>query len=108
MTDSKNFEVAVGAFVAVGFAALFMLAMKVSNLSSFTEGGGYVVTAHFQNIGGLKVRAPVTVAGVLVGRVTSIGFDNQTYEAVVTMRIRSRYDTLPLDTSTSILTNTSG
>ena len=50
------------------------------------------------------MRAPVTVAGVLVGRVTSIGFDNQTYEAVVTMRIRSRYDTLPLDTSASILT----
>jgi len=104
MHNSKTVEIIVGLFVALGVAALFMLAMKVSNLSAFSSGGGYVITARFENIGGLKVRSPVTVAGVRVGRISNIGFDNTTYEAVVSMNISSDYNTLPTDTSASIFT----
>ncbi len=104
MRPNSTLEITVGAFVALGFAALFMLAMQVSNLSALGDNKGYQVTARFQNIGGLKKRAPVTVAGVRVGRVLDIAFDNQSYEAIVTLGIEPRYSTLPKDTSASILT----
>jgi phospholipid/cholesterol/gamma-HCH transport system substrate-binding protein len=94
----------VGLFVAAGLAALFMLAMKVSNLSSGGDEEGYEVTARFENIGSLKVRSPVTMAGVRVGRVSAISFDAQTFEAVVTLNISHRYDQLPADTSANIFT----
>jgi phospholipid/cholesterol/gamma-HCH transport system substrate-binding protein len=105
MLHSRTVEIWVGIFVAGGLAALFMLAMKVSNLTEVTGEEGYRVTARFENISGLKVRSPVTVAGVRVGRVTDIGYDPNTYEAVVTMQIGHQYDQLPLDTSASILTS---
>ncbi len=104
MHTTKTVEVVVGAFVALGLAALFMLAMKVSNLSTFTDDEGYSVTARFENIGGLKVRSPVTVAGVRVGRVEEIGFDNETFEAVVKVNISANYNKLPEDTFASIFT----
>ena len=97
-------EIWVGVFVAAGMAALFMLAMKVSNLSTYNEGDGYLVTARFEDISGLKERSPVTMAGVRIGRVKSIDFDNDALQAVVTMRIDSSHDTLPKDTSASIYT----
>lgn len=97
-------EIWVGIFVAAGLAALFMLAMKVSNLSSYSSDAGYEIEARFEDISGLKVRSPVTMAGVRIGRVTDIGFDKRTFEAVVTMRVESRYNTLPKDTSASIYT----
>lgn len=102
--QNKTIEISVGVFVALGLAALFMLAMQISNLSALTEGEGYRVTARFANIGGLKVRAPVTMAGVRIGRITNIDFDEDTYEAVVTLAIQSKYDRLPEDTSASIYT----
>lgn len=102
--QSRAVEIVVGLFVALGVAALFMLAMRVSNIATLTEGGGYDITARFNNIGSLKVRAPVTMAGVTIGRVTDIGFDEKTYQAVVTMEIQHRYDKLPDDTSASIFT----
>lgn len=102
--QSKTLEIGVGIFVAIGLAALLMLAMRVSNLAEYTTGEGYVVIARFDNIGGLKVRAPVTMAGVRIGRVTEIGFDDRTYEAVVKLNIESRYDRIPTDTSASIFT----
>jgi phospholipid/cholesterol/gamma-HCH transport system substrate-binding protein len=102
--SSRAVEIAVGAFVAAGLAALFMLAMKVSNLSVLPNGEGYNVIARFDNVGGLKVRAPVTMAGVRLGRVTAIEFDSKNYQGVVTMTIDSAYSNLPLDTSASILT----
>jgi phospholipid/cholesterol/gamma-HCH transport system substrate-binding protein len=105
MQNKRVIEIWVGVFVVAGAAALFMLAMKVSNIASYSDGGGYSVTARFNNIGGLKVRSPVFMAGVRVGRVADIGFDSLTYEAVVTMRIDQQYDTLPKDTSASILTS---
>ncbi len=104
MMKQRAIEIWVGAFVAAGLAALFMLAMRVSNISAFADDAGYAVTARFENVGGLKVRSPVSMAGVRVGRVADISFDAKTYEAVVTMRISSTYDTLPKDTSASIFT----
>jgi phospholipid/cholesterol/gamma-HCH transport system substrate-binding protein len=104
MHQSRSVEILVGLFIAAGIAALFMLAMQVSNLSSLSGDEGYVVKARFDNIGGLKVRSPVTVAGVKVGRVAEIDFDSDTFEAVVSMRISPSYDRLPIDTSGSILT----
>ena len=97
-------EIWVGVFVAAGAAALFMLAMKVSNLASYTDDEGYTITAKFEDASGLKVRSPVAMAGVRLGRVTDIQFDNMSLEAVVTMRIESQYNTLPKDTSASIYT----
>ena len=104
MIQSKQAEILVGLFVAAGLAALFMLAMKVSNLGDFTDDKGYQVTANFQNIGGLKPRSPVSMAGVRVGRVAEIKLDPETYDAVVTLNIYPQYDNIPLDTSASIFT----
>ena len=101
---TRAVEIGVGIFVAIGFAALFMLAMQVSNLGTFINTDGYQVKARFQNIGGLKVRAPVTMAGVRIGQVKQIGFDSELYEALVTLSIFARFDRIPLDTSASILT----
>lgn len=105
MIRERHLEIAVGGFMAVGFAALFMLAMRVSNLSMLGSEKGYDVIARFQNIGGLKARSPVSMAGVRIGQVTGIDFDGKTFEAVVRMHISARYDTLPKDTSASILTS---
>lgn len=105
MFHSRTLEIAVGMFVAAGIAALFILAMKVSNLSAFSDVEGYSLEARFDNIGGLKVQAPVTMAGVRVGKVESIGFDDETFEAVVTVVIDYQYNKLPIDTSASIFTS---
>ncbi|MCI0400029.1 MAG: outer membrane lipid asymmetry maintenance protein MlaD [Gammaproteobacteria bacterium] len=104
MLESKFVETIVGLFVALGVAALFMLAMKVSNLSSLGEDGGYDVTARFLNIGGLKVRSPVKMAGVVIGRVKDIELDRQSYEAVATLSLASKFDKIPTDTSANIYT----
>ena len=104
MQQTKMMEIAVGFFVACGMAALFVLAMKVSNIASIGDNKGYTLTAHFDNIGGLKVRAPVTIGGVRIGRVTGVGFDEQTYQAVVTLQIEDKYRRLPEDSSASIFT----
>jgi phospholipid/cholesterol/gamma-HCH transport system substrate-binding protein len=97
-------EILVGVFVAGGMAALFMLAMKVSNISSLSEEGGYEVTAYFENIGGLKVRSPVTASGVTVGRVADIRYDDKLFEALVTLKLNRAYK-LPVDTGASIFTS---
>lgn len=94
----------VGIFVAIGFAALVFLAMQVGNASGLNASSTYRVEAPFDNIGGLKVRAPVKAAGVLVGRVASIKFDKQTFRAMVEIDIDSRYP-FPSDTTASILTS---
>jgi phospholipid/cholesterol/gamma-HCH transport system substrate-binding protein len=103
--ESKTVQVAVGLFLAAGIAALFMLAMKVSNLSTFSVQDGYQLTARFDNVGGLKVRAPVTMAGVRIGRVAAISFDQKTYEAVVKLDIDQKFNRIPDDSSASILTS---
>lgn len=105
MGNFKKLELAVGIFVALGLAAFFMLAMKVSNIAELSEDKGYRITARFENIGGLKVRAPVTMAGVRIGRVVGIDLDPHRYEAVVTLSIEPQYNRLPTDSSASILTS---
>ncbi len=97
-------EIWVGIFVAAGMAALFMLAMKVSNLSTYAGDEGYEVTARFEDVSGLKVRSPVTMSGVRIGRVKRIEFDDQALQAVVVMEIEPRHNLLPKDTSASIYT----
>ncbi len=104
MMYSKTVQVWVGLFVVAGMAALLVLAMKVSNISALTETEGFEVTGRFENIGGLKVRSPVTMAGVVVGRVSRIGFDRESYEAVVTLNIQRQYDNIPEDSTASIFT----
>ena len=101
---SAGVEVMVGLLVLAGAAALFFLAMSASNFASFEEQDGYLVKARFDNIGGLKVRSPVTLAGVMIGRVKSIEIDEQTFEAVVSLSIQARYDQIPEDTFAKILT----
>lgn len=95
----------VGFFVAIGLASLLFLALKVGNLASSTSGETYSLKAEFDNIGGLKVRAPVKSAGVVVGRVSEIRFDPESYRAVVAMNVDNRYK-FPKDTILTI--NTSG
>jgi phospholipid/cholesterol/gamma-HCH transport system substrate-binding protein len=104
MMNSRTVQIWVGIFVVAGMVSLLMLSMKVSNISVFTENKGYEVKANFENIGGLKVRSPVTMAGVVVGRVSDIGFDRDTYEAVVTLTIQDQFNNIPEDTSASIYT----
>jgi phospholipid/cholesterol/gamma-HCH transport system substrate-binding protein len=93
-----------GAFVTAGFIALLVLALKVGNLGAERAAETYRVEARFDNIGGLKVRGPVRSAGVLVGRVAEIHFDNGHFQASVVLALDKRY-TWPKDTSASILTS---
>ena len=102
--NNRTVEIGVGLFVAIGIGALFMLALQVSNLGNSISSNSYVITAAFENIGGLKVRSPVTVSGVRVGRVDAIDYDDVAFEAVVSLRIDAAYDAFPEDTSASIFT----
>ena len=94
----------VGIFVAIGIGAVVFLALRVGNLTNVGAPKGYHVDAAFDNIGGLKLRAPVKAAGVVVGRVEAITLDRKTYQAVVTMRIGVGYE-FSSDTIASILTS---
>ena len=105
MINRKSLELWVGLFVAAGILALAMLAFKVGNLTSADVMNSYKVTARFDNVGGLKVKAAVTMAGVRIGRVSAIAFDNKKYQALVTMDIDGRYQNIPKDSSASILTS---
>jgi len=105
MTGSRTLEIMVGVFVALGFISIFMLAMKVSNLSSINDDEGYEIEARFENIGGLKVRSQVTMSGVRIGRVSGVRFDDTTYEAVVKLKINEEFNKIPADTTASIFTS---
>ncbi len=104
MQHTNTQDTLVGLFVASGIIGLFFLAMQVSNLSSFVSDDSYTITARFENSGGLKIKSPVSAAGVKIGRVTDIRFDPKSYESVVKMNINSKYNTLPDDTTASIFT----
>lgn len=102
--NKKSTEIFVGLFVVLGLLGLLFLALKAANLASFTNGGDtYTVQARFDNIGGLKNRAPVRSAGVNVGRVTGVVLDTQTYQGVATMEIKKDV-VFPKDSSAKILT----
>ena len=94
----------VGLFVVTGFVALLFLALKAGNMSSFSFSKTYSITARFDNIGGLKPRAPVKSAGVVVGRVAAINFDDKTYQATVTLNLDEGFR-FPKDSSAKILTS---
>lgn len=102
---SRKIEVLVGLFVAAAIAAFFMLAMSVSNMSSYGGGESYLIKANFDNIGGLKIRSPVAAGGVRIGRVVDIEYNSDRYEAVVSMEVDAQYNKFPLDTAASILTS---
>lgn len=100
----KGTETLVGLFVLLGMLGLVFLSLKAANLASFGGGDGYSLTARFDNIGGLKVRAPVRSAGVTVGRVVSITLDPQTYQGVVRLELDKSVQ-FPKDSSARILTS---
>lgn len=103
MTREKT-DFWVGLFILLGLIALVFLALRAGNMSSFSFAPTYKVQAHFDNVGGLKVRAPVKSSGVVVGRVAAIGFDNQRFQASVTLDLEQQFE-FPTDTSASILTS---
>lgn len=104
MQHTSTQDTFVGLFVASGIVGLFFLALQVSNLSSFTHQDSYTITARFENSGGLKVKSPVSAAGVKIGQVSAISFDRKTYQSVVKLSIDSQYNTLPDDTTASVFT----
>ncbi|MGB7183417.1 MAG: outer membrane lipid asymmetry maintenance protein MlaD [Burkholderiaceae bacterium] len=101
--NRSKIDILVGMFVVLGFLALLFLALKAGNLASFSTGADYKVSANFDNIGGLKVRAPIKSAGVTVGRVSDISFDDVTFQARVIMAINEQFK-FPKDSSAKILT----
>lgn len=104
MAQTRTLEILVGAFAAAGLAALFFLGLQVSSLGAGAPAEGYRLTARFADIGSLKERSPVTMAGVRIGRVAQIGFDRETYQAVVILAIDEGLDVIPEDTYASIHT----
>lgn len=100
----KSLDIWVGLFVLLGAVALMFLALKAGNMSSFSFEKTYTVLSRFDNIGGLKPRAPVKSAGVVVGRVGDISFDDQDFRALVTLQLQERYK-FPKDSSAKILTS---
>ena len=104
MRQTRAVEFGTGLFVLIGMAALFFLTTQTTGSNDFSATDVYEVQARFQNVGSLKPRAPVAMAGVTIGRVTSIEFDPNELDAVVTLVIDSQYDQIPEDTDASILT----
>jgi len=104
MKQTRVVEFGTGMFVLLGFASLFFLILKTTDVQSDLRGETYQVLARFENVGDLKLRAPVTMAGVTIGRVTGITFDSERLDAQVTMRISANFDRIPDDTDASILT----
>jgi phospholipid/cholesterol/gamma-HCH transport system substrate-binding protein len=104
MSSQRTLESLVGLFLIAALGALLVLAFKVSGLTSFFKAAGYDVTAQFDDIGSLKVRAPVKIGGVLVGEVSSVTLDATSFRAVVKMHIDSRFNHIPDDSSVGILT----
>jgi phospholipid/cholesterol/gamma-HCH transport system substrate-binding protein len=102
--SKKGIETLVGLFVLLGVAGALFVSLKAANLASFGERKGYTVSAKFDNIGGLKPRAPVRSAGVTIGRVKRISLDPKTYQGLVTMEI-DEHIRFPKDSSAKILTS---
>jgi phospholipid/cholesterol/gamma-HCH transport system substrate-binding protein len=98
-------EMGAGLFILLGFAALFFLATQTTNIEGYVKEQGYIVTAKFEDVAGLKERAPVTMAGVTIGRVEAINFDPKTLNAIVTIRIRNEFNKIPDDSDARILTS---
>lgn len=104
MLGKRFIEFVVGLFMLAGIVAMFMLALKVSGLSQYSTHDAFRVAAVFDNVGDLKVRAPITIAGVRVGEVDGISIDPKTFKATVSMLIDNKQTNLPSDSSAKILT----
>jgi phospholipid/cholesterol/gamma-HCH transport system substrate-binding protein len=104
MQQTRSVELGTGLFVLLGLAALFFLTTQTTGSSGFSASEAFEVTARFENVGSLKDRAPVSMSGVTIGRVTSVEFDPHGLNAVVTFMIDRRFDEIPEDTDASILT----
>ncbi|MEX2496791.1 MAG: outer membrane lipid asymmetry maintenance protein MlaD [Woeseia sp.] len=105
MQQTRSVELGTGLFALLGIAALFFLTTQTTGSEKFTGTDTYAVEARFQNIGNLKPRAPVSMAGVTIGRVTSVKLDPMRFDAVVTLAIDNRYNDIPEDSDASILTS---
>jgi phospholipid/cholesterol/gamma-HCH transport system substrate-binding protein len=105
MQQTRAVEVGTGLFVALGMAAIFFLTTQTAGSNNFSGSEAFSVTARFDNVGSLKDKAPVSMSGVTIGRVTSVVFDPASLDAVVTFIIDSQYDRIPEDSDASILTS---
>jgi phospholipid/cholesterol/gamma-HCH transport system substrate-binding protein len=104
MRQTPATELGTGLFVVLGFAALFFMATQISSRGLELRDQNYRLTASFDNVGGLKVGAPVSIGGVTIGRVEAIEYDSKTYKAVARLAIQSRYDHIPNDSDLAIYT----
>ena len=104
MRQSRAIDVSTGLFVLLGFAAIMFLVTQITNREYSWRDASYRLSAQFENVGGLKPGAPVSMAGVTIGRVESIGYDMNLFKAVVTLRIDARYDQIPNDSDAAIYT----
>lgn len=104
MQQTRTMELGTGLFALLGIGALFFLTTQTTGSDDFNVDDTFEVSARFDNVGSLKVRAPVSMSGVTIGRVTDVIFDTESLEAKVTFVIDSRYDTIPDDSDASILT----
>ena len=105
MQQTRSIEMGTGLFVLLGMAALFFLTTQTTGSNSLSGSDTYEVTAMFDNVGSLKIRAPVKMSGVTIGRVKSVRFDPQTLVAEVRLEIESQYDRIPEDSDAGILTS---
>lgn len=105
MRQTRSVEISTGLFVLLGMSALFFLTTQTTGGDDFQAESVYTVEARFENIGSLRTRAPVTMSGVTIGRVTEVSFDEESLEAVVRFVIDSQYDQIPDDSDASILTS---
>jgi phospholipid/cholesterol/gamma-HCH transport system substrate-binding protein len=101
----RSFQVGTGLFILLGFAALAYLATQTTSVANYSEGDSYTLKARFSNIGQLKLRAPIKLAGVRIGSVKSIALDEKTLDAVVMLSIDKRYHELPDDSAAAIFTS---
>lgn len=104
MNQTRLMELVVGLFICLGLAAMFLLTLQVSTQNDLGRDASYEITARFDNVGSLRVRAPITLAGVRIGRVTGVDVNPETFQAEVKLAINQRYDKLPSDSSAAIQT----
>lgn len=104
MNQTRLMELVVGLFICLGLAAMFLLTLQVSTQNDLKRDASYEITARFDNVGSLRVRAPITLAGVRIGRVTAVDVNPETFQAEVKLAIDQRYDKLPSDSSAAIQT----
>lgn len=104
MNQTRLMELVVGLFICLGLAAMFLLTLQVSTQNDLRRDTSYEITARFDNVGSLRIRAPITLAGVRIGRVTAVDVNPETFQAEVKLAIDQRYDKLPSDSSAAIQT----